>query len=140
MRKKTKTIKPTAPFKVGIYQLGYVWTEVWLNPLECGGDFHCMPGNCRDPQKPKQPARLTIGTADRQLWCCWGVLVHEALENLLCDLGVRFRASAAYSASASDTFVFHFNHNQFSEASLRLGSFLCEVRADFEKAWKRCQK
>jgi hypothetical protein len=117
---------------VGTYQLGFQWVDLWMDPKLSGGEFVSMPDGSKDR------AKITVGV-EGALWASWGILVHEVSEHILCELHVRFRPTNHYVNSASDLYHFAFNHNQFTELCARLGSFLCECRADFERAWKKCQ-
>lgn len=135
-KSQKKDGKLTTATMVGIYQLGYRWVEVWLDPSTEGGNFTYLPGTCRDPKKEKSHSKITVGRED-QLWSAWAILVHESLEFLLAEEGVRLRPTGHYSIGASDIYRFHFDHNQFTEVAARLGCFVYEVRPRFEATWRK---
>jgi len=120
--------------KLGTYQLGWRWVDVYLNPNEAGAEFQVMPGG------KGSNARIILGLGQPQIESAWGNLNHESLEMTLTLLGCRWRPDDQFSCDASDTYVFSFNHDMFSEAVAQSSVFTWLVKDDFEKAWKKHHK
>lgn len=113
---------------VGTYHIGDVSVQVVLR--EGGGaDTFVHPGDIPNP-------RIKIG-ADVDTWGeVLGALVHEAVEYCMARLRVRFqRADSEHWDSTS--YVFIFNHEQFSDISRRVGDFEARCLPDLLKAWRK---
>ena len=141
MKNKSNRIEsPKEDVRVGIYMLGFAWVELWVDPNSYDENFQWSPSNGTDSQLPKAPSRITVGVKDSHLWAAYAILCHEVMEAAMCDLGLRFKPTGRFQQSASDLYVFNFNHGQFTEAAARLGSYLCDCRRDFENSFNQCHK
>lgn len=121
----------TAPSLIGTYQLGWRYVDVIACPDETGGSFCWMPdGNER--------SRIRVGFnySAGEIETVFAILVHEALEALIEDQNCRFRPTSTFVRCASDVYVFHFDHNQFTDIAAKLGVFLWEIREDFKAAFE----
>lgn len=75
------------------------------------------------PQRNESIGEICIGL-DREHWeDVLAVAVHETMETAIAEVGCRFKPTPDY-AYASDGFVFHMDHNHFSEACARAANFL----------------
>lgn len=115
------------PFKIGTYQLGYRWVDVFADPEKFDGSFFMHPGENKDHSE------IRVGCAG-QLDEPYAVLVHEVIEAACVDVGVRFIPSSVYVKSASDVYRFFFDHNQFTEIAARVSWFLWQCNTDFRAA------
>lgn len=114
--------------KIGTYQLGWRWVDLYLDNNGEGASFEIMPDNPK-----KSGAKIVIGNAGQDVAECWKTLCHEAMELALTDCMARFRHDEAFSR-ASDMYYFFCHHNQFTEATAMLGSFLLDCHKDFNKS------
>jgi hypothetical protein len=130
-KKKQKQVKPLKTFLVGRYQLGWRMVRVYASPEERGGHFNL----CRNSEEPQ----ITVGMDQRYAEDAFGVLMHEALEMLMDDMGCAF-IPKVFETNASDTYRFMFNHNQHTEICARAAHFFWQVWNDFNGAIKVCQK
>lgn len=116
--------KPTKPFKVGTYQLGFQWVDLWVDPSgDSEGSFDFLTDE-------KRNGRLTVGIANKDYGDALGTLLHEAIEVMADDMQVRFRHSNSYTQS-SDMYTFIMDHSQFTELCARAGSFVRQCQVDF---------
>jgi hypothetical protein len=113
-------------FLIGTYQLGWRFCDVFAMPTETGGSFYWMP-------EGHERARIWVGF-DYQDETPWVILCHEALEALIEDQGCRFRPTSSFVRNASDVYQFHFDHNQFTDISAKLGCFIFAIKDDFVAA------
>jgi hypothetical protein len=125
--------------KVGTYQLGYRWVDLFIERDSESGNFTWFPDNPSGPKNPKSHAEIVVGV-DGTEWAAWVVLVHEACEAIMSDMGLRFRPSNRYVERSSDLYTFHFDHNQFTEVAARLGALISDCRSDFVKSVKKIKK
>ena len=139
--KKSKRIEaPKEEFRVGIYMLGFAWAELWVDPTSDSGYFSWNPSCERAPELPKLHPKIMVGIKDSHLWAAYAILCHEVMEAAMCDRGLRFVRTGIFQQGASDLYVFNFNHNEFTEVAACTGSYLCDCRSDFDKAFNRCHK
>ncbi len=73
----------------------------------------------------------------------WGdvvsVLTHESTELAFAQMNLRFRPDMDY-AHASDGYIFHCDHNEFSEAIARTGWLISQCIDELQTAWVKHQK
>lgn len=113
--------------KVGIYNLGVRAIEVFYDPKLRGASFECGD---------KALSRIIVGSR-RGLWeFTVSDLLHEIMEMCLLDMNARFAPCMDY-AEASDGYVFHFNHDQFSQIVARAGHLFAEMLPDLRKAFDK---
>lgn len=131
-KKKAKTEQWNGQkFSIGRYQLGFRMVEVFILPEGFGGSFSLCP--------KKGDSLMEIGMAYDYRSESYGVLLHEAMEAALTDAECSFKPNA-FEQDASDIRRFFFDHNQFTEAIARTNWFLCQLREDFDAAWKKVAK
>lgn len=118
----------TESFTIGSYQLGWRNLDLIADPKECGGSFFFVPDKAA-------LSRIRVGFDYPEIGQAWAVLYHEALELLMADAGLRYRQSGSYVPNASDAYLFHFDHNQFSEIAAKLAYFSLDAFPDFKAAW-----
>jgi hypothetical protein len=123
--------------KVGTYQLGYRWVDVFLDPKYSGGSFDFMPG--WGPNDPKVHSEMIVG-CDHAAWKSWGVLAHEAMEAVMSDMGLRFNATVRICPNSSDNYTFIFDHAHFTEVAARVGAFISEAGAEFSRAVEKLRE
>lgn len=114
--------------------------EINIGQYNCGGRMVDLIGvlgqlgGSVEFNKPVPEVRVGLG-GDH-----WGmvvsVLLHEAQELTACDLRLRFRAACDWQV-ASDSYFFHFDHNQFSEVCARAGYFISQCLPALSKAYKK---
>lgn len=105
---------------IGKHQLGWREIDLYVQPYSSGGSFQAVPGDGRD-------AIMKIGM-DHDCWPeVMEVILHEAHEFNLCDLGVGYRPQNVYSGNCSDGVFFMYNHNQHTEACARTAYFLANT-------------
>lgn len=114
--------------KIGTYQLGYRWVDLYYDPETTGGNFTWVP-------KGKSHSEMVIGFNYGYSDKPYGTLFHEALEAAAADVNGRFNREG-FDGDASDVVVFMFDHNQHSEISARVSYFIKQCHEDFFKAWK----
>ena len=125
---------PKTKFKIGTYQLGYRWVDVYADPGEGrGAHFETMPDGMGH-------ARITVGMNYSSSCKPWGNLTHEALEFTLSEIRGRFVYSDVFDDRATDTVVFHFDHNQLNELAARVGWFAQKCLRDFDRAYRKCRR
>jgi hypothetical protein len=124
-------------FLIGTYQIGYRYVDVIADPSVCGGSFYYMPDGT-------ERSRMRIGLDYDTFFEVLSVVLHEATEFLLDEFRLRYRATNTFATRASDTFIFHFDHNEFTEVMARLATFLddClkDLRAAFDLVWDERKK
>ena len=124
---------PKTKFKIGTYQLGYRWVDLFADPTAEGARFNSMPDG-------KRHASITVGMGYTSSGRPWGHLIHEVVEFALSEIRGRFVYSDVFDDRATDTVVFHFDHNQLNELAARVGWFAQKCLRDFEKAYRRCHR
>jgi len=120
-------------FKIGTYQLGFQFCDVFADPKETGGCFYWMP-------EGQERSRIRIGFDYDDIETPFSILVHETMEFLIEIQGGRFRPTSGFVRSASDVYRFFFDHNQMTEIAAKLGCFLWDIRKDFEAAFELIQE
>lgn len=120
-------------FKIGTYQLSHRYVDVFAEPAHTGGWFYFMPEHGAN-------ARIRIGFDYENADDPYCILVHEAMEFLIDEVGARFRPTSNFCQTASDLYVFYFNHNQMTDIAAKLGSFLLEIQEDFHAAFQLIQE
>lgn len=128
-RRKRNKPKRLTSFLIGTYQLGWRYCDVFAMPTETGGSFYWMP-------EGHERSRIWVGF-DYQDETPWAILCHEALEALIEDQGCRLRPTSSFVRTASDVYLFHFDHNQFTDIAAKLGCFIFAIKDDFEAASKK---
>jgi hypothetical protein len=118
---------------VGTYQLGWRWVDLVIDPNRRGGSFEMRTGTEFDKEHPRP---LMVIGGEYSVSDAYEVLVHEALEFVACEAGTRFRSTHAYATSASDVYMFMFDHNQLTEIAARVGNFIWQVKEDLEAGIK----
>lgn len=113
---------------VGIYQCGWRWVDLYLDPAVSGGDFKFMGGG------GKTHSKMTIGFDDYSEAEVFEILCHETFELLACDRNARFRHTGSYVPNASDSYFFFFNHNDYSEIAAQAGNFIWQCHQDLKAA------
>lgn len=121
--------------KVGTYQLGFRWVDLYIDPSVNGGQGCLMPG--LDGSHPR--AEISVGTKGT-LGKAWGTLLHEVFELACCDRQVRFEPTHTFCGGESDCCCFHFDHTQYSELANHAGWVLFRCRAAFERAWRKANR
>lgn len=121
-------------FKIGTYQLGYRWVDLFADPKETGGSFYLMPDDT------PSHARIRIGFDYREIDHPWCNLFHEVMEFVIAGIGCRCKPTGHYIEGCSDIYTFHFNHNEFTEIAAQVGMFIKNCKADFEAAWDLVQE
>lgn len=119
------------PFLIGRYQLGWRMVNLWAEPELLGGNFNL----CRN----RQDAQIHIGMDHRDPAEVFAVLCHEVWEMVMDELCCALTPKA-FEPNASDTYQFHFNHNQHTEISSRASYFVWQCMDDFKKAHAKCRK
>lgn len=114
------------PFKLGTYQLGFQWVDLWLDPSSNDGSFVWTSDRTEN-------SRITVGIYNQNYGDALGTLIHEAMENICCDLGLRFKRTAMY-ADDSGAYWFNMNHVDFTEICSRLGPFIQLCQSDLMTA------
>ena len=122
------------PFKIGTYQLGWRWVDVYAEPGHTGGWFYFMPDG------GQSHTRIRVGFDYSDIDDSFCILVHEAMEALIDDAGCRMRPTSNFCRNASDLYRFAFDHNQMTDIAAKLGCFLWSIRKDFEAAFELVQE
>jgi len=124
---KKQVISSGLKVRVGKYQLGWRWVEVFLSPKsENGSGQFCPTGS--------DVTELVIGLSDGPQVAV-AILLHEAMEAVLWDLDCSYRLSSNW-AVGSGLYSFHMTHAQYSEATDRVGFFLAKCLPEFQKLVK----
>lgn len=121
-------------FKIGTYQLGYRWVDLFADPEEMGGNFFFMPDDTYSH------SRIRVGFRYECIDDCWCVLFHEAMEAIITEMECRYKPTSCYISGASDIYRFYFDHNQFTEIAARLAMFIKACIKDFEAAFDLIQE
>lgn len=116
--------------KVGTYRIGPGYVDLWV---VSGEDGYCTTSD----EHGKRP-RIEIG-ADGPWAQTVGTLLHEAVELVTIEMGLRYRPDPDYG-NGQDAYAFHFAHPQFTELCARVGMFLTDALPAFSKAYKHRQK
>ncbi len=127
--KKRRNKLSTKPLKLGAYPLGFNFVDVWLDPKMWGGSFSWASvrgGN----------TTIVIGIANEEYASTLAVTLHEAMELLSVEMGIRFTPSDG-ETEASDCYQFIMNHNQFSELLARTAKFIQLIQVDLMTAHSR---
>lgn len=117
--------------RVGAFSCGTRTIELFAIPGTRGGDFHLNPEG--------KPTEMNICIGYHRWYEVLQVLVHETMELCLIDVACRFRP-APDSAWSSDTYVFHANHAQFSEACARAGEFIAAAQYELAKVHRKAKR
>lgn len=118
---------------LGKCQLGWRSIDLYALPHALGGSFQCMPEIGVD-------SIMKIGM-NYEAWSdVVEVIIHEVHEFNMCDLGLAFRPQNHYSQTCSDGVMFHFDHNQHTEACARTGYFIANYYNRLHKAWTDINK
>lgn len=118
--KKKKAIVWPDKIHVGKHQLGWRNVDVYILPYAKGGMFQALPNETTD-------AEMCIGM-DYEHWSdVFEVIMHEAHEFSLCDIGVGFRKQNVYAQTCSDGVFFMYNHNEHTEACARSAYFMANT-------------
>lgn len=115
--------------KVGQYMLGYRNVDLYANPDSCCGSFTLSPNI--------GPSAMEVGTDLDHFWEVLNILLHEAMEMALCEVSARYRPNPCFADSASDTYRFMFDHNQFTEASYRAAYFIAKSQYSLAKIHRK---
>jgi hypothetical protein len=115
---------------VGIYDLGLHAVKLILDFSKEGGHF--------TTDSKEHICEITVGANQRWEYVMQ-VLMHEAFELSLLEVRGRFRYTPD-NAGSSDSYVFHFDHNQFSEAAARVGTFVSECLPAMGKVYNKFRK
>jgi len=116
---------------VGAYQLGSHMVQVVLREGD-GGEYYVLPGDIPHP-------RIKVG-ADQGEWSdVVEVLLHEAMEQVMADLGYRWEPTNAVSRDRLGM-MFMMAHPEFSEVCARVGLFLALCLPDVGVAWREWKK
>lgn len=117
------------PYKIGTYQLGFQWVDLWVDPTSDNGEFSWF-------SKKQQNCRVMLGIASSDYSVVLGTLLHEIVESTCCDLKVRFQKTGLFSDS-TDQYHFMMDHNDFTELMARAGHFVRMSQLDLMKAHNR---
>lgn len=120
------------PFKLGTYQLGFQWVDLWVDPTNRDGAFEFHPDR-------KSFCTVTVGIRSDGYAEVLGTLMHELLEATACDLGARYKRSGMFTES-SDCYYFQMNHNDFTELCARAAYFISMCQVDLMTVHKRYNK
>lgn len=120
----------TTPLKIGTYQLGWRWVDVFADPTSFGGTFKMI-----DHQNEGEHAKITVGFKDDKISDAMEVLTHEALEFLLGEHNYQFHPTRSYAPYATDAYHFMFDHNGLTEVAAKLGCFLWNIHDVFKAAF-----
>lgn len=115
---------------VGSYGMGWDQCQIVLREGD-GGEFWLIPEMGSIP-------RIKVG-ADDSWENIVGVLCHELLELIFVMQRVRFERTNI-TGMGHDGYVFMFDHNQFSDAVMRLGNLVSICLPDVHKVWKNFNK
>lgn len=123
---------------IGRYRLGWRTVEVFGDPHKSGGQFEYFPDVSLPDGKhdDETVSRMTIGFLHNDDWWeVFNVILHETWEMAAADHNVRYKRTDLFMSWASDAFVFHFNHNEFTEITAQSAHFLSFALDDIKKAW-----
>ncbi len=131
MKKRLSIAPPLDQFKIGTYQLGWRWVDLYADPKGIGGGcFSTFPDE-------HEHARITVGMDFDDEAHVFAVLCHEvwelAINEQMCSYTPR-----AFEQNASDIHVFFFDHNQHTEICSKAGFFIWKCIDDFKAAFKKC--
>lgn len=127
---KKKQRKLADDIHVGKHQLGWRSIDLYVMPRQKGGWFQAVPGDGRD-------AQMHIGLDYDNFADCLEVLLHEAHEFNMSDLGCSFRNAHHYEQNSSDGVHFILDHNQHTEACARSAYFLLNTVDLIRDWWKK---
>lgn len=115
---------------LGVFEFGYNRIEVFVDAARCGGEFYGLPKGSGFP-------RIVVGIdyQPHEWPQCVSVLMHEVFESLMSSMGMRFQPAPGMSWG-SDRYIFHFDHNQFSELVTSAADGLVAVMPKLAKAFK----
>lgn len=118
---------------VGKFQLGWRSIDLYVQPYESGGWFQTVPGDGKD-------AVMRIGL-DHKCWeDCLEILIHEAHEFNLADLGCCYRPASHYAQNCSDGVIFNYDHNLHTESCARTAYFLASTTEPIRKWYNKVNK
>lgn len=118
---------------IGRYQLGWFNVDLFVMPYEDGGWFNV---NCDGKSNPQ----MHIGLLYEHPAEMYSTLTHEAFEFAANELFCVYNLRNGFESSASDTPVFMFNHNQFTEIASRAGIFIHNAGPELLKWWTKAHK
>lgn len=116
--------------KVGTYDFGREYVDVYAVPSEMGGSFHS------EPEDTPQYCRIKIGLDHKSWWEVVDVAFHETFEGLMYRAGHIHEPLGALSA-ATDNRIFVFNHAQYGELCARAAFFLSKLLPDLATVWNK---
>ena len=116
---------------VGTYQLGSHMVQVVFRE-GVGGEYFVLPGDIPHP-------RIKVGADQRDWSDVVEVLLHEAMEQEMEDLGYRWEPTNSVSRDRLGM-MFVMRHPEFSEVCARVGLFLAVCLPDVAAAWRKWKK
>lgn len=123
---------------VGKYDFGNNVVGVLAEPGTGSASFCCSFAN-ENPSAahPKVEGLnyIIVGLQHRRWRGVMDVLLHEALELALTELGLRFEPCPNFNKSHAG-YSFFMTHEQFSEATARAAGFVSQCQNDLCKIWK----
>lgn len=115
--------------KLGRWQLGWRYVNVFVKPKEIGASFNfCLEG---------EEAQMSIGLQYDDFRRVVDSLMHETMEMSMVEQGCSFTRTDAWERNVTDAYTFHMNHSQFTEATTRASWFMCNVMEDLRKAYNK---
>lgn len=117
------TIGKGKAIKVGSWQLGFQMMTVYAQPGVNHGCYSLCDGD------------MHIGLKQPTEYHLMNVLMHETIEAVASQMGLRFNRTPAFN-EGSDRFVFIFDHQQFSELCERSSYFVASAMAKLRPIWK----
>lgn len=115
--------------KVGVYELGFEFIDLYALPKEQGGYYYFQP-------EEGHVGRMKVGIGYRNWWEVVAVLLHEATEYVMHKQGYVYQR-AGQVCHASDCRTFHFNHEQFSEVTAHVAIFIARALPDLASVWRK---
>lgn len=119
--------KMKLPKSLGFFELGWEDVELVVNE-STGGLFYFIHPETRRP-------RIEIGLDNHEYEHIFGCLCHEAMEYSYTRANLRYDNSEK-STGDRGSFLFVFNHIQFTEATSRASEFIQSANEPLKKAFE----
>lgn len=122
-----KKIEAARSIHVGTFQLGWTNVDLYLDPDESGGCFYFAPND-------KDTPRIRVGLDGMSWRDVVEVLLHETLELVLTRRDLRYVPTGRI-ACGHDSYVFHCDHNDFTQAVAEAAAFMVDTVPAVSKAY-----
>jgi len=116
---------------IGIFEIGYDRTEVFVDKDSYDGSFTFLP--------KEGYSQIVIGLANNSWMDILQIVLHEAFEFAFAKSGCRFDKSNDLGNDHSG-YMFFFNHPQFSNACGISADFLYNVNSKLYSEWCKVHK